>query len=138
MADAALYQFPDLKKTTVLLVSIWVKKQNIASPPPLCTPPPKKKHKTQKTKTNPAKTMAQFLCFQIWQNEKCIFKPCLKAVLLFTILLVIVDADGFEICTQTNVKGSLFSCSKNIAKPIKCKNRNGLNNYRVNLGCVGK
>lgn len=39
-----------------------------------------------------------------WQNEKCIFKSCLKAVFLFTNLLVIADADGFEICTQSNLK----------------------------------
>ena len=45
-------------------------------------------------------------------SKKCILKPCLKAVLLFTILLVIADTDGFEICTQTNLKCPLLSLLK--------------------------
>lgn len=56
--------------------------------------------------------MPQLLSPQIWQNEKCIFKPCLQAVLLFIILLLSLDADGFEICTQMNVKCSLLSLLK--------------------------
>lgn len=44
--------------------------------------------------------------------EKCILKPCLKAVLLFTILLVTADTDGFEICTQMNLKCPLLSLLK--------------------------
>lgn len=56
--------------------------------------------------------MSELLSSQIWQDEKCISSLFLKAVLLFTILLVTVEADGFEICIQTNVKRSLLPSLK--------------------------